>query len=220
MAYKKKELAVVEDEQPRLRDLLPEITQPRCNVCKSSKRHIIDQLLVMGHGPVELARQWKGTDEHLNGSIDAIRKSIERHADKHLNIEEAAIKRIIDKRAAERGILVDYTEDKLATTKAVLDLMVAKGLEQVTEDGARVKYQDILKAVELLEEYETNSFAQQVDVLQRQMWAIREAVRKVCPPELFDELTAEAYRLFDGADPFADPRDIVELESGDVVEND
>lgn len=209
---KTKELIKTEEEPIKLRDMLPIISEPRCKVCKSGKRSLIDQLLVMGHGPLSVARQMQGTDEHLSGTIDAIRKSIERHSARHLNIEEDAIRRTIEYRAKERGVLVDYAEEKLASTKAVLDLMVAKGLEQVTEPGARVKYQDILKAVELLEEYETNSFAQQVDVLQRQMWAIREAVRKVCPPDLWPALAEEAVRLFEGVDPFVDEREVIELE--------
>jgi len=205
------------EEKLTLKELLPDKTEPRCNICKSNQRAIVDTLIVQGHGPLAIARQIKGADECLNGSIDTIRKSVERHGSRHLNVQEDAIRRTIEKRAAERGVLVDYAEEKLATTKAVLDLMVAKGLEQVVEPGARVKYQDILKAVELLEEYEKNAFATQVDILQKQMWAIREAVRRVCPPDLWPELARVAVELFEGVDPFVDEREVIELESGDAT---
>lgn len=207
-----KDLERFEEESLSLKERLPDRTEVRCRICKSNKRSLIDQLLVLGHGPVALARQFQGTDENFNGSIDNLRKSIERHSKRHLNIEEDAIRKTIERRAAERGLLVDYAEEKIATTKAVLDLMVAKGLEQVTADGARVKYQDILKAIELLEEYEANSFAQQLDVVQRQMYAIREAVRRVCPPELWPEVARVAYELYEGRDPFIDEKQVIELE--------
>ncbi len=204
MARRGQELELVqEEEEIHLRDTLPVMTEPRCNICKSSVRTEVDKLIVMGHGPSSIAKQIKGQDEHLNGSLETLRKSVERHGKKHLNIEEEAIRRTIEARARERGILVDYAEEKLVTTKAVLDLVVAKGIEQVTEPGARVKYQDILKAVELLEEYESNSFAAELEQLQRQMWAIREAVRRVCPPELFEELARVVKELYEGTDPFA-----------------
>lgn len=197
------------EDKPTLQSVLPIITEPRCNICKSSMRSLIDQLIVSGYSPMAIARQVHGTE--LKGSIDAIRKSVERHSDRHLNVREEALKRIIDNRAKERGILIDATEERLVTSEAVLDMIVSKGLEQIVDPAARVKYQDILKAVELQKSYESDSVAQQLDILQRQMWAIREAVKKVCPPELWQELVQTAMDLFSGADPFAEP-ETLELE--------
>src|SRR5688572_10300123 len=115
------------DKVPDILDSLPLVTEPRCNVCKSEFRPLIDRMIAGPYTYMAIARQFKGKDKHLNGNIEAVRKSIERHAKAHVTVRDAAVREIIEQRALEPGLLVDDMKSQLLTTEALLDLYVQKG---------------------------------------------------------------------------------------------
>src|SRR5688500_4355474 len=66
------------------------VSEPRCLVCQSPNRKVIDQLLARSTSYRELERVF---------GID--RRSISNHDQKHLNIEQAAMRRIVQEEAED-----------------------------------------------------------------------------------------------------------------------
>ena len=92
---------------------LPTKFEPRCKVCKSNFRVIIDRLLVSGHSYVGIAQQFVNKDPHFQTSVDSLRKSVERHRKAHLNVRDAAIRDIFEQKAREAGILVETAREQI-----------------------------------------------------------------------------------------------------------
>lgn len=191
------------DKPREVLDSLPVISEPRCNVCKSEFRQIIDRMIAGPYSYVAIARQFIGKDEHFRGDIrnkrdlDRVRKSVERHAKSHVTVRDQAIREIIEQRAAEAGMLVDDQKQQYLTTEALLELYISKGYEQITKDGTWVRHQDILEAVKMVEEMRRDTVNEQIDVLKRQVAAISQAVRELIPPDQHPLLAQRAQELFE-----------------------
>lgn len=187
-----------EDDLPTLVEQIPTIIEPRCKVCQSDFRDVIDRLIVTGISDTKLAQQFAGKDASLKSSVGAVRKSIERHRKRHLNVRDSALRRILEKRAAEAGILVDRYEDQLVDTTALLEQMIAKGQEQITDPKARIKYQDVIKAAEMLRDQRLQEASEQMEVYARQVRAISQAVKELVPLELHPAIVDRARQLLTG----------------------
>src|SRR6476469_6187047 len=111
------------DFQPDLLENLPMISEPRCRICRSDFRPLIDRMIAGPYSYAAIARQFMDKDAELSGSNqEALRKSIERHAKAHVTVRDQAVREIIEQRAIERGILVDEQKNMLLTSEALLEL--------------------------------------------------------------------------------------------------
>jgi hypothetical protein len=187
---------------------LPTITEPRCNVCKSDFRPLIDRMIAGPYTFMAIARQFRGKDKHLNGSLEAVRKSIERHAKSHVTVRDAAIREIIEQRAAEAGMLVDDVKSTYLTAEALLELYMQKGFEQVTKDDTWVRHQDVLQAVQMLEQMRKDTVMDEIDAMKKQVYAISQAVKEIVPPELHPLIVERAHKIFTEADLVMPPRTV------------
>lgn len=190
------------DRLPDVLEALPIISEPRCNICRSDFRPLIDRMIAGPYTIAAIARQFMGKDEFLRGDpnnrrdFDRVRKSIERHAKMHVKATDAAVREIIEQRALEANLLVDESKNTLLTTEALLDLYLKRGFEQITKEGAWVRHQDVLEAVKMIEEMRRDTVAEQVEVLKKQVAVISQAVREIVPPELHPRLVERAEELF------------------------
>lgn len=177
---------------------LPVIFQPRCKVCQSDFRSIIERLLVTGHPYVGIARQFVNKDPQFHTSVDSLRKSIERHRKAHMNAHDNAIRGLLEKQAREQGVLVETVQEQLISEEALLQLAVKKGTEQLTNSDSRIKYQDAIKAAELLRDKKYEEISIQMDIVNRQYNAIVQACQRVVPKELYPMLVETAKAIFEG----------------------
>lgn len=187
-----------DNEEQDLLDNLPIKFEPRCKICKSEFRPIIDRLLVAGNSFTMIAEQFKGKDEHLSGSVDAIRKSIERHRRKHLSVRDAAVRDILEERAKEAGVLVETVRQQLVSSEALLELAVRQGTEQLSNPEAKIKYQDAIRAAELLRDRKYEEMAQQLEIVMRQVQAITQAIQEKVPQEYHLPVVERAKEIFEG----------------------
>lgn len=179
-------------------DNLPVISEPRCRICRSDFRPLIDRMIAGPYSYAAIARQFIGKDNELSGSNhEALRKSIERHAKQHVTVRDQAVREIIEQRAIERGLLVDEQKNMLLTSEALLELYVQKGFEQITKEGTWVRHQDVLEAVKMVEEMRRDTIVEQVEMLKKQVQAISTAVREIVPPDLHPALIERAKELFE-----------------------
>lgn len=179
--------------------ILPVVNEPRCNICQSVNRKHVDKLLAAGFSALSIAEEMiRIDDDFKEKKLDTVRKNVSRHADRHVNIKDRAIRQIIEKRAAEQGILVDEVEGQIATTRSLLDLMVAKGHDQMTDPDYRVRMADVIEGVKILEDVQRQEIVHQVEVMQRQVWAISTALQmQIKDQETLAKVVSMAERLFE-----------------------
>jgi hypothetical protein len=176
---------------------LPVANEPRCNICKSSRRQTVDRLIASGYGYMAIAEDILLNDAEFKGkNIDALRKNVERHAKRHVQVKDRAMRQIIERRAVEAGILVDEVDGAITTGEALLDLMVKRATEMIADPDQRVKFADALEAVRLAKEFEKSTYAEQLEVMQRQVWAISQAVKELVDPALHTPIAERAKEIF------------------------
>lgn len=181
-----------------LTNKLPLKTEPRCNICKSQSRSKVDKLLAAQFSNKSIADELIMSDPDFKGKdIDTVRRNVERHSKSHVDIQSRAIRRMVEQRAREQGMLLDSAEGKITSGRALLDMLVAQASDQLSSGNGKVRYADAIEAVKLLEDAQKAEFQSQLEVLQRQVWAISEAVKAKVPPVLLPDIVEEARRLFD-----------------------
>lgn len=176
---------------------LPVISEPRCRICQSDFRPLIDRMIAGPYTYAAIARQFHGKDDRLGGNHEALRKSIERHAKQHVTVRDQAVREIIEQRAIERGLLVEDHKNMLLTSEALLELYVQKGFEQITKEGTWVRHQDVLEAVKMVEDMRRDTISEQVEVLKKQVAVISQAVREIVPPDLHPAIVQRAQELME-----------------------
>lgn len=177
---------------------LPLRTEPRCNICKSKSRSKVDKLLAAQFSNTSIAEELIMSDDDFKGKeLDTVRRNVERHSKAHVDIQNRAIRRMVEQRAREQGILLDSAEGKITSGRALLDTLIAQAQTQLSNPDARVRYADAIEAVKLLEDVQKAEFQSQLEVLQRQVWAISQAVKSKVPQALIPGIVEEAKRLFD-----------------------
>jgi hypothetical protein len=170
---------------------LPATVEPKCHVCQSELRDLIDKMGTAGFRPVFIARQVQDVAPSLS------RHSIERHLKRHVNYEQKALQEILDDRAKESGILENEVKANILTRQAVLDQFVRRTWDRVSQPDAKVPFEVGLKAIELQEMLEKQQETNVVDTVTRQLAAIIQAVREIVPQELHEPLARRAENLFD-----------------------
>lgn len=178
---------------------LPLKTEPRCNICNSSSRNKVDKLLAAHFSYTSIAEELvMGDPDFTDKQIETVRKNVERHSKRHVDIRSKAIRNIVEARAREQGVLLDSVEGRITSGRALLDLLVAQATQQLTDPNSKVRYADAIEAVKLLEDVQKAEFQSQLEVLQRQVYCISEAVKKQVPPTMLPGIIQEAQRLFEG----------------------
>lgn len=165
--------------------------EARCKVCNSSFRPLVDRLWVNSYRATSIARLVQDVDPELT------RKSIERHCKRHITLHEQALREILERRAEEAEILSDEHRAKIATRGAVLDAMIDKGWEQVTDPNAKVYYKDVLTAIELQARLEHEQIEAVADTAKRQLAAIAQAIREVAAPEVWNAIALRAQEIYE-----------------------
>jgi hypothetical protein len=154
--------------------------EPRCLCCKSSKRALIDQLLVAGYSYTAIEEQLAGLEDH---HID--RKSISNHAKKHLTLHDAAIRRVIERQAEENFLDIENAADLIITKEAYLQLMIQKGFDALASDTVPVNPREVTRSIELLDKLEKEKTPHIYDHFQRQVDALTQAVKEIVPQEYY-----------------------------------
>lgn len=170
---------------------LPVVKESRCHVCMSRWRDMIDRMVVMGYRPTHISRQVQEMDPSVS------RKSVERHIARHLSYEQEAMRQLIEQQAEDVGALADEAKTRMVTRMAVLDRMIEKGWDQLLKEDGWVKYQDVLKAIELKSQFETSASSQIQDQLTRQLTAILQAIKQLVAPEEWAAIAQRAQEIYD-----------------------
>lgn len=188
------------------------VVEPKCNICQSSSRAKVDRLVAAQFTYKSIAQELIDSDaEFSKKELDTVRKNVERHAKRHVDIRSRAVRAIVERRAKEQGILLDHAEGQITNGRALLDLIVGRATEQLAGNpDAKVRYQDALEAVKQLEDVQRGEYQAQLELLQRQVMAISTALKNVLTRHkhydqplvmLLPEIVQEAERIFDLENP-------------------
>ena len=177
---------------------IPTKMEIRCNICVSIHRKRVDRLLAASFSYADIADDLMMVDEEFRSkSIGTVRKNVERHAKKHVDIKSRSVREIVERRAKEAGIIVEEATGQIATGRALLDLMINRATEQISDSESIVKYQDALEAVKMLEDFQRSEYVHQLEILQRQVWAISRALKEIVPENMYPEIADRARYWFD-----------------------
>lgn len=164
-----------EDNVPDYGDLTPiPRYESRCHVCTSEHRKAIDRLVIMPNISYTELSEMFGID----------RRSIANHAKKHLNYEEAAIKKIIETEAA--ALQVDFEEGvKGALSRRVfLSAYIQRVTESLLNGTLELTGKDAMKAIEMMERVDNATGGAAVDEIRMQFNAMVQAIREISERDL------------------------------------
>lgn len=168
----------------------------------STNRKHVDKLLAAGFSQLSIAEELILMDDKFKDKkLDTVRKNVSRHSERHVSIKDRAVRQIIEKRAAEQGVLLEEATGQLTTARSLLDLMVARGHDQLTDPDYRVRMADVIEATKMLEDAQRQEYVHKVEIMQRQVWAISQALQiKIDDPQQLADVVELANRLFEDPD--------------------
>lgn len=167
-----------------------QIIEPRCNVCKSPHRKYIDMLLVAGVPFIELERQFE--DQGIS------RRSMSTHKERHLNVEHAAIRQIIEDQAREQTKNIENTKRNLLTRRAVLQVAMQKAHADIVNGRTTVEPRDLVSMISLMEKMDEKTSAIEKEELTREFTAFQQAVKDIVPQLMWDQVAERFFMIMEG----------------------
>lgn len=166
----------------------PQVVDKRCQVCTSQYRKDMERLIVLSLSYSEIARYFEALGETIT------RKSLSNHHAKHMWVETAAIRSLIEDRAREA--LKDVEEHKgfLLEKRGLLEVMLQQGYHSIMSGNTQVEPKDLLAVVEKLERMEAAQEAVAVDELLKDFNDFADAVKALVPEDMWAKIF-EQYEL-------------------------
>ena len=159
-----------------------EIVEPRCKVCKSEYRHQMEEMLLRGMSYTSIGRFF----EQLG--VDVNRKNLASHKENHMNLASAALRNVMEKRAREALINVEETEGFIMTKLGMLEAMLHKVWEQISNDNIEWKPGDVIQIMQYIERLEAQHRNVALDEMMLEARAFTDAVKSIVPQSLWDEI--------------------------------
>ena len=145
-----------------------QVDEPRCHVCQHKKRHLIDRQLVKGTKFAEIGRIF---------GID--RRSVSNHYRNHLNLEDAAMTRIIEREAAIIG--EDFEEGVQGVRLGGYLEKRKKAQEALLNEDITVEPKDAVAIIEKLDKMESESSEAIIAQMKIELAAYIQAMKEVVP---------------------------------------
>lgn len=170
------------------------VTESRCKVCREPQvRKIVDMLAASGYKMSEISRHVDAAhNAYVDSPSDRIAyASINRHIMRHLSVEDAAIKEILERRALEKEINLEEGVRNIVTPASFAETVVVKAQEKLVDGKLEITARDGLEAARTLTEFE-NAAASKVSVSEAfaQVEKIMAAVKAVCSPEQISQVVS------------------------------
>lgn len=167
--------------------------EPRCHVCTHEFRDMIDSLLLKADLSFsELARRMPPgkNGRHLD------HRQLSTHAKKHLGAGDAAMRAILEEEAERSSRDYEQGVRGAITHRGGLEIAFRKAFEDIINGTASVEPRDMVKIAEVLQKWDAETQAVQVDILRAQVSAIEEAIKRKAPKDLWIEIVKEAKAIY------------------------
>lgn len=166
---------------------IPVIVEPKCLVCNSPHRHLVDKMLVAGMTYSEIERQFE--------FAGLKRRSISNHKDKHLGYEEAGIRAIIEQEALAAQRNYEDGVSRVVTKNAYLEVALQKAYDALLTNATVVEPKDAVKIIEQLQKLQEQGHGVALDELQLQLQMFIQAVKEVVAKEHWEIIVGRTAEL-------------------------
>lgn len=174
------------------RDRPAEINEPRCHVCQSKNRRMIDKLIARGTNYSELER-----------IFDINRQAIGRHADRHLNYENAAIQQIIREEAIAAEENIEEGVKGITMRKVYLNTALHKAMEALLEGDVIPEPRDAVAIIERLEKFDEKTQEVALEEIRLQFFAYLQAMKEIVSDDIWDQIKQRTKELISAQSPDA-----------------
>lgn len=170
---------------------LTPIFEPRCSVCKSPHRNLVDALLAKGSTSYSaIAARVPGED---GKPLD--RRAVSNHAKSHLNFQEDAIRSLLEAEADEAAQNYEEGVRGAITRRGVLEVTLRKAFDDIVSGRIEVESKDMLAVIQMLEKMDEATNAAQVDYMRAQVSAFLQAVKdEIDDREVWNRIAERARR--------------------------
>ena len=206
--------------QGRGSNKMPLIKEPRCKVCQSPHRTLVDQMLVAGLSYSEIERQF--------AFAQIPRRSISNHKDSHLGYEEAAIREVIERSAIADNKNYEEGVQRLVTKNAYLEVALQKGYDALVKNETLVEPKDAVKIIEQLQKLQDQNQGEALDELRVQFQMFMQAVKELIERDRWEDIVARTANLLRASGrtvEWADDEEektpaqvVAELQAAEIVE--
>lgn len=184
---------------------IQKIVEPRCHVCQSPHRDLIDRMLVLGTPYLEISRA-------LQMEID--RRSISNHDKNHLALEDHAVRRILEAEAVKHAENIEDGIQGVITRRAALDIAIGKWFQDLAEDNIEIETKDAIAMIQLRDKLDGDTAATQVEEVKLQFQALLQAMKEVLQPEQLSRILTRGRELYDALSHITQvEKNVDELES-------
>lgn len=164
-----------------------------CKICNASDdlKSYIDTLLLYPKSYKEVLRSIQTLQDKLGieGNDRINYDNIRNHQKKHLPLEKQLVREIVERRAMEKGISILETGDKLLTAKALYDVIIHKGFEELVNGVNKPTLTQTMAAMEALEQMNKEELdSYRPEELINQLDIILLAIREVLPNDMKEKL--------------------------------
>lgn len=150
------------------------IVEPKCNICKHPFRDFIETMLVRG-------QSYKGIADRVSPKVD--RRSVSNHYAKHMDLQDAALRSILEDEARLQGRNFEEGVQDAVTKRGVLEVMLRKGFQDIEMGVTTVEARDLVQIAKLLGEMDSHAYQVGLDELRNQVQIFIQAIKDVCDRE-------------------------------------
>jgi DNA-binding transcriptional ArsR family regulator len=165
-----------------------QVVEPRCSVCQHGQRTVIDKYLIKGTAYAEIGRVF-GLD----------RRSVSNHYKSHLNLEDAAMARLIEHEAAEIGEDFEEGIRGILARRVYLESALKKAQEALVNNDVTVEPKDAVAIIEKLDKMEQETNEAAIIQMRIELAAYIQAMKEIVPSDLWDQIFTRTKALIDRA---------------------
>lgn len=157
------------------------IFEPKCKTCQHPYRDFIETMLVRG-------MTYKGIADRVTPPVD--RRSIANHYKLHMDLEDAALRHILESEAKMAGENIEEGIRDAITKRGVLEVALRKGFEDVQNGVTTVEPRDLIQIAKLLGDMDQHAYQIGLDEMRAQVQIFIQAIKDVCDRDVQSEIAA------------------------------
>lgn len=173
------------------------VSDPRCHVCASKHRAQIDREILLGHAYATLARRYQ--EDYGDDSIT--RRSVMNHAKKHMTLEDAALREIIEQRYDEDKGNVSEAVGIILGQKSMLQTLMYKGYKSALSGETKIEVKDWLTIVSELKRLIVSESDLETEELKHDFQYFLESVKETVSIDDYEKIAVRFNEKRDGQRP-------------------
>jgi hypothetical protein len=127
--------------------------------------------------------------------FDIDRRSVSGHADKHLNIENAAIQRILEEEAKRADAHVEEGIQGVLRQRVYLSSALDKAYDALLDNKILVEPKDAVAIIAELQKLDSKTEQQALEKIRIEFFAYLQAMKEVVPSETWERINTRTREL-------------------------